>query len=384
MRRFSLRGGYFRHAIYRRYSLDQVRKIYTPGPVTIAKHLLDIGAKQPPYNRTDEFSQLTLEILSSLKYIFQTNGEVALLTGSGTLAMEAAVLNFLTPSDHVIVVSGGSFGQRWCDLCKIHAIPFREIKLEAGADLDLDLLRKTCKEGKYSAFLINAHETSTGQLYDVQAIGEVVRDFGLFFIVDAISSICADPFQMDDWHVDVTILSSQKAIALPPGLSFVAMNARAIARLKELTPKTLYLNLQDYLANQQRGQSPFTPAISLLLQLHQRLRDIEQFTLSQTIALHAQWARDFREAIIDFPFSILPARQSNAMTALICEEMDAVHVVQDLRTHHAIEIAPSGGALKHKLIRISHMGVQTRSDRDCIIKALSDVVHPLTVERISS
>ena len=363
--------------------MDQVRKIYTPGPVTIAKHLLDIGAKQPPYNRTDEFSQLTLEILSSLKYIFQTNGEVALLTGSGTLAMEAAVLNFLTPSDHVIVVSGGSFGQRWCDLCKIHAIPFREIKLEAGADLDLDLLRKTCKEGKYSAFLINAHETSTGQLYDVQAIGEVVRDFGLFFIVDAISSICADPFQMDDWHVDVTILSSQKAIALPPGLSFVAMGTRARARLRDITPKSLYLNLQDYLTNQERGQVPFTPAIGLFLQLHQRLSDIQQRTLTGIIAHHAQRSSDFRGAISDLPFRILPARQSNAMTALICEDTDAVDVVHHLQTHHAIEVAPSGGALKHKLIRISHMGVQDSSDIDFVVTALADAVQPHVVERSS-
>jgi aspartate aminotransferase-like enzyme len=383
MRRFSLRGGRFWQAIYRKSYVDQVRKIYTPGPVTIAEHILDIGAKQPPYNRTDEFSQLTLEVLSSLKYIFQTNGEVALLTGSGTLAMEAAVLNFLTPSDHVIVINGGTFGKRWCDLCKIHAIPFREIKLEAGDDLDLDQLRNVCREDTYSAFLINAHETSTGQLYDIQAIGEVARDFGLFFIVDAISSICADPFQMDDWNVDVTILSSQKAIALPPGLSFVAMGTRARARLREITPKSLYLNLQDYLTNQERGQVPYTPAIGLLLQLHQRLQDIQQFTLPGIIAQHAQRSSDFRKAIIDLPFSILPARQSNAMTALICMDMDAVQIVHHLQTQHAVEVAPSGGALRTRLIRISHMGVQNSADTALIVAALADVIHPHVVERSS-
>lgn len=354
--------------------MDQT-KIFTPGPVTIEKHILAIGAQQPPYNRTEKFSQQTHEILAGLKYVFQTSGEVALLTGSGTLAMEAAVLNFLTPSDNVVVVNGGTFGQRWCDLCKIHGIPFREITLEAGADLDLDQLRKICEEKKYTAFLINAHETSTGQLYDIQAIGKVLRDFGLLYIVDAISTICADSFQMDDWGVDVAILSSQKAVALPPGLSFVAMGPRALAHLIEVTPKTLYLNLQDYLTNQSRGQLPYTPAIVLLLQLHQRLQDIQQSTLPETIAHHAQRSSDFREAIRDLPFSILPTRQSNAMTALVCENMDAVEVVHNLQTQHAIEVAPSGGALKHKLIRISHMGSQNRSDNDCIIAALADVVH---------
>jgi len=348
------------------------------------KHILDIGAKQLPYNRTEEFSQLTHEILTSLKYVFQTNGEVALLTGSGTLAMEAAVLNFLTPSDRVIVVNGGTFGQRWCDLCRIHGIPFREIKLEAGTDLDLDLLRESCAEEKYSAFLINAHETSTGQLYDVQAIGKVVGDLGLLYIVDAISTVCADLFLMDDWHVDVAILSSQKALALPPGLSFVAMGELALARLAETVPKSLYLNLQAYLKDQKRGQVPYTPAIGLLLQLHQRLLDIQQQSLPGTIANHADRASTFRNRIDDLPFSILPSRQSNAMTALICEDMNAVEVVRHLQTHHAADIAPSGGALRHKLIRISHMGVQNDADTDFIVEALTDAVHSHNVTRRSA
>ena len=297
--------------------------------------------------------------------------------------MEAAVLNFLTPSDNVIVVNGGTFGQRWCDLCRIHAIPYREIKLTAGTDLDLNQLRGICGEEKHTAFLINAHETSTGQLYDVEAIGKVVGDFGLLYIVDAISSICADPFQMDDWGVDVAILSSQKAMALPPGLSFVAMGSRALVRLQGVAPKTLYLNLQDYLSNQKRGQLPYTPAIGLLQQLHQRLLDIQQHTLPEIIAHHARCSADFREALTDLPFNALPTRQSNAMTALICEGMDATKVVHHLQIHHAIEVAPSGGELKNKLIRISHMGAQNSSDNDFIIAALADVVHAQVDERSS-
>ena len=349
----------------------------------IAEHILAIGAKQPPYNRTDAFSHLTHEILAGLKYVFQTNEEVALITGSGTLAMEAAVLNFLTPADNVIVVNGGTFGQRWGDLCRIHAIPYREIKLIAGADLNLDLLRGICGDEKHTALLINAHETSTGQLYDIQAIGKIACDFGLLYIVDAISSICADPFQMDDWGVDVAILSSQKAMALPPGLSFVAIGARALVRLQGVAPKTLYLNLQDYLSNQKRGQLPYTPAIGLLLQLHQRLLDIQQHTLPEIIAHHARCSADFRQAITDLPFSTLPTRQSNAMTALICEDMDALNVVHQLQIHHEIEVAPSGGALKNKLIRISHMGVQNSSDNDFVIAALANVVHTQINERTS-
>jgi aspartate aminotransferase-like enzyme len=357
------------------------KKLFTPGPVPIHEHILAIGATQPPYNRTSEFSQLTHEIVAGLKYVFQTSGQVALLTASGTLAMEATVLNFLTSSDRVIVINGGTFGQRWCDICRIHAIEFREIKLEAGVDLDLDQLRETCIGETYTALLINAHETSTGQLYDIQAIGKLAREFNLLFVVDAISTICADPFQMDDWNVDVGVLSSQKALALPPGLSFVAIGPRALARSIEIAPRTLYLNLQDYLSNQERGQLPYTPAIGLLLQLHQRLLDIQQHTLPMTVTDHALRASEFRQAMLDLPFSILPARQSNAMTALTCDDMDAVSVVQHLQTHCAIEVAPSGGALKHRLIRISHMGAQSSSDTQQMVSALAGTVQSQLSER---
>jgi aspartate aminotransferase-like enzyme len=279
-------------------------------------------------------------------------------------------------------VNGGTFGQRWCDLCRIHSIPFSEIKLDAGADLDLDQLEKTIRQEEFSAFLINAHETSTGQLYDIQAIGHIIRDACLLYIVDAISTICADPFQMDDWNVDIAILSSQKALALPPGLSFVAMSTNALARLRESNPKTLYMNLREYLHNQERGQLPYTPAIGLLLQLHQRLIDIQQSSLSDVILQHHERASDFRRAIVDLPLRILPERQSNAMTALLCDDMDAQQVVRDLRTHYAIEVAPSGGALQHKLIRISHMGNQDSSDIDFIASSLAEIVVPKPVERI--
>jgi aspartate aminotransferase-like enzyme len=251
-------------------------RLFTPGPVPIERHIREIGERQPPYNRTESFSALTHETLSGLQYIFQTQGPVALLTASGTAAMEAAVLNYLDTSDRAIVINGGTFGQRWCDLCDIHSIAYDEIEVPLGTDLDLSDLSDRLCGNRYSALLVNAHETSVGHLYDIEAIGQIARQHGLFFIVDAISSICADKFSMDAWHVDVAILSSQKALALPPGLSFIAMNDSAKARLLRGPPKSMYFDLGNYLANQERGQVPYTPAIGLLMQLHQRLVDIRQ------------------------------------------------------------------------------------------------------------
>ncbi len=348
-------------------------KVFVPGPVPIESHLLAIGNQQLPYNRTEAFSEITHEIQLGLLQLFQTEGSVALLTASGTAAMEAAAINFLDVSTKVLVVNGGTFGQRWSDLCTVHSIPFEELCVPPGADIDLSQLESILLKGRFSALLINAHETSTGHLYDIEAIGKIVRTHGCLFVVDAISSICADPFTMDAWGVDVCILSSQKALALPPGLSFVALNRRSVALLEKRKPKSLYFNLKDYLANQLRGQSPYTPAIGLMLQLHQRLADIQSQTLPVLVAQHKQRAEHFRHAIQDLAFAVFPSRCSNAMTALACEGMDAGQVVERLRDHYRIIVAPGAGSLKSKTIRVAHMGAQNPNDVGFLTQALAEI-----------
>lgn len=364
--------------------------LFTPGPVPIEQHIRELGERQIPYNRTESFSALTHEVISGLQYIFQTQGAVALLTASGTAAMEATVLNFFDASDRAIVINGGTFGQRWCDLCEIHSIAYDEIEVPLGADLDLSDLNDRLCGNRYSALLVNAHETSVGQLYDIEAIGQIARRHGLFFVVDAISSICADRFSMDAWQVDVAILSSQKALALPPGLSFVAMNDSAKARLLRGPPGSMYFDLGNYLANQQRGQLPYTPAIGLLIQLQQRLLDIRHKTLPALVIEHQARAESFRAAFNDpsfAAFSILPTRSSNAMTALLCEGVDAFEVVEELQNRHNIVVAPSGGHLKSKVIRVAHMGAQNDADVASLISALrgiaSHAAHSL-LERVEA
>jgi aspartate aminotransferase-like enzyme len=348
-------------------------RLFTPGPVPLAAHIRAIGAQQPPYNRTADFSEFTHELLDGLKYVFQTEGDVALLTASGTAGMEASVLNFLNGSDKALIINGGAFGQRWCDLCDMHCVPYDEVEVPLGADVELARLSDLLREGQYTALLVNAHETTTGHLYDIAALGRLARQHGMLFMVDAISSICADQFLMDEWHVDVAILSSHKALALPPGLAFVAMSDRASARLDRGPPKSLYFNLTEYLVNQRRGQLPYTPAIGIMLQLHQRLEDIRRETLANLVLTHKQRALSFRSQIEDLPFAVLPFRSSNAITALRCEGLDAVEVVQELRDLHQIVVASSGGDLKSKVIRIAHMGAQDDRDLQRLIFALRGI-----------
>jgi len=349
------------------------KALFTPGPVAIDEHILALGATQLPYHRTGDFSRFMREILEGLRNVFQTRSQVTVITGSGTASMEAAVLNFLDRTDRVLIVNGGTFGQRWCDLCRVHSVSFEEYELKPGDDIDSNRLAEILSQSRFTALLINAHETSTGHLYDIESIGKIASRFDLLYVVDAISTICADRFAMDDWHVDVAILSSQKALALPPGLSFIAMSPRALSRLSTITPRTLYLNIRDCLRDQERGQLPYTPAIGLFVQLHQRLLDIRRITLPEVIHQHERKAVAFRKAISDLPFRVLPDRQSNALTALLCEGTDARNIVEQLRMEFDIEVTPSGGELKDKLIRVAHMGNQDETDRMRLISALREI-----------
>lgn len=349
--------------------------VLTPGPVRISAKLKKILHQDLPYNRTADFSVLTLGIIQNLKSVVQSEGDVVLFTASGTGAMEAAVLNFLHHKDHVLVLNGGTFGQRWLDLCHFHKISCEEYKIEAGSQPDLSELEKFFRTGRFTAFLINAHETSTGVLYPLEEIGKLTKQYGIFHVVDAIGSICCDPYFMDAWHIDVTILSSQKGLALPPGLSFLAFNTQAKERALNKHIQSYYFHVPTYLKNQQRGQMPYTPAIGLYLLLSERLKEIKSHGMYFEVQKHEARAMHFRQAIKDMPLKNFPEKPSNAMTALKCKaKTDAKRLVESLERNYQIYLAPNGGVLEKEVFRISHMGEQDPQDITRVVNALEDLL----------
>jgi aspartate aminotransferase-like enzyme len=351
-------------------------KLFTPGPVAMSTRTLAIGASQLPYNRTKQFSQITFEIIEDLKYIFGTKGDVVIFSASGTGAMEAVIFNFLDQSDKVLIVNGGTFGQRWVDLCTQHEIPFEQIILDPGQPISLEALDHRLSSQEYSTLLINAHETSTGMIYDTKAIGELTQKYGVFFVVDAISTICADIFMMDEWHVDVSLLSSQKALALPPGLSFLALNKKAKLRLETKTCQSYYFDIKAYLANQERGQMPFTPVIGHFMMLHERLREIRLSEIGFFVSHHSKLAQYFRKRLKDLALSFLPNSPSNALTAISCpKDIDAFDLVTRLADDYNCFVAPNGGDLKYRVFRVSHLGEQNETDIDFLINALEDILN---------
>ena len=348
---------------------------FTVGPVMSCEEVRTIGAEQVPYFRTPEFSKIMFENENLMKKFAKAdeNARVVFLTGSGTAAMEAAVINVFDTKDKVLIVNGGSFGQRFVKICQIHQIPYTEIKLEIGKKLTQEMLDQY--DGKdYTGFLVNIHETSTGVHYDPVMISEFCKKNNMFLLVDAISSFLADEFDMEKLGVDLMLTGSQKALACPPGISVIVLSEHAVQRLYEKTPQCLYLDLKEALKNGERGQTPFTPAVGILRQIHARLLEIEKVGgVEAETAKIASLAADFREKIKDMPFEIPSESMSNAVTPLHPLNVSAYKIFETLKDEYHIWVCPNGGDLAEKIFRVGHIGALTTDDNTSLVEALKDM-----------
>ena len=348
---------------------------FTVGPVQSSDVVRKIGGEQVPYFRTEEFSKIMLENEKLVKEYAHASEEsrVVFITGSGTASMEATIMNTLTDEDKVLVVNGGSFGQRFVDLCKIHEITYDEIKLDIGKNITQSILNNYDNKG-YTAFVVNIHETSSGVRYDLDLISEFCKKNNIFLIVDAISSFLADEINMQKAGIDVMVTGSQKALACPPGISLIVLSEKALKRVEETKIKSMYFDLKDALKNGERGQTPFTPAVGILLQINARLKEIETNggVDSETRKI-ANIANDFRTKIKDLPFEIVSDSLSNAVTPLKPITASAYDIFLTLKDEYKIWVCPNGGDLKDKLFRVGHIGNLTVEDNDKLIEALKDM-----------
>ena len=348
---------------------------FTVGPVQSSDAVLAVGSEQVPYFRTTEFSEMMLENERLMKKFAKANdnARVVFITGSGTASMEAAIINTLTQNDKALIVNGGSFGNRFVQICNIHKIPHDEIKLETGKALTEEILSSYARKG-HTAFIVNVHETSTGVYYDINLISKFCKKHNLFLIVDAISSFLADDFNMEELGADVMITGSQKALACPPGISAIVLSERAIGRVLKNDPRCMYFDLKDALANGDRGQTPFTPAVGILRQINTRLKEIDtNGGVSAETQRIAALAHDFRNKIKNLPFEIVSESLSNAVTPLHPLTASAYDIFLTLKDEYGIWVCPNGGTLKEQVFRVGHIGALSFDDNTTLVNALKDM-----------
>lgn len=351
---------------------------FTVGPVQSSEQIRAIGAENVPYFRTAEFSDVMLE---NERLMLQFSGapigsRAVFITGSGTASMEATVMNLFTPEDRVLVVNGGSFGARFCKICEIHGIKYDEIKLDTGKQLRIDDIKTVAKDTKYTAFLINKHETSTGIHYDMDLVSRYCKDNNLLLIVDCISTFLCDPFDMTALGADIMITGSQKALACPPGVSIIVLSPRALKRVLANDPKCMYFDLKDALKNQERGQTPFTPAVGILLQINARLKAIDAAGgVEIEVGKAKSKAEYFRRRLQGLPLEIVSESLSNAVTPLHpTNGMSAYDIFLKLKDEYGIWVCPNGGEMKDRIFRVGHMGCLNETDYETLIVSLKEVL----------
>lgn len=350
---------------------------FAVGPVMMEEEILKIGSEQIPYFRTEEFSEIMKEneklLIKSIKASNQES-RVIFLTASGTAAMEASVMNFFTEKDKVIVVNGGSFGKRFKEICDVHGIYSEEIKLEYFEPLTEKHLNNFEGRG-FTGLLINVHETSTGVLYDMGLVGDFCERNNLFLVVDAISSFLADPYNMQDYGANVTILSSQKALALPPGMAYVIVDGNARDRLNNNNKvRSLYFDFKEYLKDGERGQTPYTPAVSNLIQLNTRLKNIDDKGVDNVVREVALIAQDFRTRINELPLKVATTCPSNALTPVKpTGKMEAHAIFRYLKDNNNIFVVPNGGELGRLIFRVGHIGSIAKKDNITLINSFKSM-----------
>lgn len=353
----------------------RVQTLFTVGPVEMYPQSLAIAGRQLPYFRTEEFSRTVLECQEQMCALAGAppGSRMLLLTCSGTGAMEAAVINLLGERDRALIIVGGGFGERFCEICDDHGVPYDAIRLEPGRSLDPAAI-ETLQLGAYKALLVNAHETTTGVLYDLERLGRACRRSGTYFIVDAISAFLCDPIDMAQTGIDLLLTSSQKALALAPGLSIVLLAPRAIEAVKGRKVRSHYFAFSRYLSDAERGQTPFTPAVGVILQLHERLTAIRAIGAAALTRRCAQLAMRFRASIEDLPFAVFPESPSSALTALTpTNGVSACAVYAALKDRFGLVVTPNGGKLKDRVFRVGHMGNLSPSDLDVLAIALKEL-----------
>jgi aspartate aminotransferase-like enzyme len=348
--------------------------LFSPGPTMLPPEVLLRMAAPIMHHREPEFEKIFAEIRGALKYLFQTKNEVLIFTSSGTGAMEGAVSNLLSKGDKALVVRGGKFGERWGEICKAFGIEFVPIDVEWGRAVDPEWIQEILASNpSICAVYTQASETSTGVKHPIKEIAKIVKKYDdTIFVVDAITGIGVFDIPMDEWGIDVVISGSQKALMLPPGLSFAALSDKAWKFVEKSNLPKYYFDFKKELKSAKKNQSSYTPAISLFVGLKESLDLIQKEGLEAVFRRHEKLAAATRAAVKALGLELYaPESPSNAVTAVkIPEGIDGEKLKALFFEKFGITVAEGQDRAKGKIIRIAHLGYYERLDMVMVISAL--------------
>ncbi|APB34423.1 small subunit of soluble hydrogenase [Gloeomargarita lithophora Alchichica-D10] len=354
-----------------------------PGPTLVPESVLQAMAQHPIGHRSGEFSTLMGEVTAGLQWLHQTTGDVLILTASGTGAMEAGIINFLSPGDRVLCGCNGKFGERWTELCQAFQLQVETITAPWGQPLnpnDFATKLTADRDKTIKAVIITHSETSTGVINDLEAINRHVKAHGqALIIVDAVTSLGATSVPVDDWGLDVVASGSQKGYMIPPGLGFVAVSERAWQASKTAKLPKFYFDLGSYRKDGAKNTTPFTPPVNLFFALRQSLQLMQKEGLPQIFTRHERSAGMVQAAVSAWNLPLLcPVESASpAVTAVAPTTIAAEEVRSLLKKQFGIAVAGGQDQLKGKIFRIGHLGFAGEREMLTVIAALESVLHQL-------
>ena len=360
-----------------------------PGPTPVPETVLKAMGRHPIGHRSGEFQDVVKRTTEQLRWLHQTSSDVLVITGSGTAAMEAGIINTLSRGDKVLCGDNGKFGERWVKVAKAYGLEVEVIKAEWGQPLDPEAFRAALEADttkSIRAVILTHSETSTGVINDLESISRYVKAHGTALtIADCVTSLGATNVPMDAWGLDVVASGSQKGYMMPPGLSFVAMSSRAWEAYERSDLPKFYLDLGPYRKTAAKNSNPFTPAVNLYFALEAALEMMQAEGLEAIFSRHARHRAAAQAGMkaMGLPLYAAEGYGSPAITAVAPEGIDAEQLRKAVKDRFDILLAGGQDHLKGQVFRIGHLGFVCDRDVLTAVAAIESTLQSLGLHKTS-
>jgi aspartate aminotransferase-like enzyme len=352
------------------------QNLRTPGPTPLPPQVREAQARDMINHRGPQFAAILRECVDGLKWAFQTQYDLVILTTSGTGGLESLVANTLSPGQRLLVASMGNFGERMGKIARAFGVDVTEIDFPSGRAVEPEVIAdRLHAEPAIDTVFVTHNETSTGVLNPLREIARVVRQTRpeALLLVDGISSVGSVPVEPEAWGCDVIVAGSQKGWMVPPGLAFVSISPRAWERQARSTLPKFYFDWQLAKRSAEKGETPWTPAVSLFYALQAGLRLMREEGLQQIFERHQRLAQYVREGLADLDIELFadPAFASPTVTtACVPIGVNARALLQTLEERHGVVLAGGQAELEGKIFRIGHMGWVQQDELAAVLRAL--------------
>ncbi|HZS56544.1 MAG TPA: alanine--glyoxylate aminotransferase family protein [Bryobacteraceae bacterium] len=359
------------------------QRLLTPGPTPLLPAALHAMMGSDIHHRTEDFRNLYKRVLADLKSVLGTSNDVLVLVASGTGGLEAAVQNFFSPGDEVLVCSAGKFGERWVELTKAFGLRVTVLSAPYGDAVQPSEVEQALAQNKdIKGVFVQASETSTGIQHDVKAMGLAVKKTAAIFVVDAITGLGTMPLDIDGWGLDIVIGGSQKAFMIPPGLAFLSVSPKAWSLAESASAPRYYFDLKKEKKNAAGGESSWTPNTSLLLALAEALKYIQSIGMDKLVENAQLLAQATREAMKTLGLQLFSKSPGSSVTAVRPPAgMDSGVIVKEFRNRFNAIITNGQGSMKGQIFRLAHLGYFDFHDLFAVIAELEIILaaqgHPV-------